>query len=64
TAVEATAAAGAALAVALGVRYAGRAPSVYLMRAVEVTELLLLLATVPVACVVVDLYAHVRDLAG
>jgi type VII secretion integral membrane protein EccD len=57
-------AAGAAVAAFVGVWYAGRHPSVYLARAGELLELLLLLAVVPVACAVLGLYSYMRGVAG
>lgn len=55
----------AAAAVAfVGVRYTNRRPSVYLLRAVEILELVLLLAVVPVACSVLGLYSYIRGAAG
>ncbi|MEJ3747605.1 type VII secretion integral membrane protein EccD [Actinomycetes bacterium KLBMP 9797] len=57
--------AGLALAVlAVGMRYRDRRPSVYLGRIAELTEIVLLLAVVPVACGVLGLYGLMRGVAG
>ncbi|MGW0431204.1 type VII secretion integral membrane protein EccD [Micromonospora sp. NPDC003197] len=56
---------GAALgAVAVGLRTANRRPSVYLARAADLLDVLLLLAVVPLACGVLGLYAAMRGVAG
>ncbi|MGF7237054.1 MAG: type VII secretion integral membrane protein EccD [Frankia sp.] len=55
---------GALLAAFLGVWYADRHPSVYLARAGEVVETVLLVSVVPVACAVFGLYTYMRGVGG
>lgn len=57
-------AAGGVLAIVLGVRYAGRRPSVYLARLAEVLEIVLLLAVAPLACGTLGVYSFMRGIAG
>ncbi|MFB9450301.1 type VII secretion integral membrane protein EccD [Dactylosporangium vinaceum] len=54
----------AGLAVAAGMRYAARPPSVQLGRLADILDVLLVLATIPIVCQVLGLYAWVRGLAG
>ncbi|WP_433056679.1 type VII secretion integral membrane protein EccD [Dactylosporangium sp. CS-033363] len=54
----------AALAVAAGMRYSARPPSVYLGRAADLLDVLLVLATIPIVGQVLGAYAWVRGLAG
>ncbi|WP_433215082.1 type VII secretion integral membrane protein EccD [Dactylosporangium sp. CS-047395] len=54
----------AALTVAAGIRYSGRPPSVYLGRAADLLDVLLVLATIPIVGQVLGAYAWVRGLAG
>jgi len=53
-----------ALALAAGMAYQGRPPSPYLGRAADVLDVLVVVAVLPVACVVIGLYTHVRGIAG
>ncbi|MFD0823123.1 type VII secretion integral membrane protein EccD, partial [Micromonospora zhanjiangensis] len=55
----------AGLLVALaGATWSRRAPTPYLGRAADVLDALLVVSVVPVACVVLDLYARARDMVG
>jgi len=55
---------GAVLAVAAGMRYSRRPPSVYLGRIADILDVLLVLATAPIACAVLGLFGFVRGLGG
>lgn len=54
----------AVVAVTAGMRYSLRPPSVYLGRFADIFDVLLVLATIPIACQVLGVYALVRGLAG
>jgi type VII secretion integral membrane protein EccD len=47
-----------------GLRYSRRGPSVYLSRVADIADILLVLATIPIACGVLGLYGMVRGLGG
>jgi peptidoglycan/LPS O-acetylase OafA/YrhL len=47
-----------------GLRFEDRSPSPYLGRIADVLDVLVVLAVVPVACLVVGLYGYVRGLYG
>jgi type VII secretion integral membrane protein EccD len=47
-----------------GLRYSRRGPSVYLSRIADIADILLVLATIPIACGVLGLYGMVRGLGG
>lgn len=53
-----------ALVLAAGLAYSRRPPSPYLGRAAEILDVIVVIAVVPVAAAVLDLYAVVRGLAG
>ncbi|HET8680999.1 MAG TPA: type VII secretion integral membrane protein EccD [Micromonosporaceae bacterium] len=50
--------------VVAGATYAGRPPSPYLGRAADLTDLVLVVSVVPVACAVLGLYGLVRGVTG
>jgi len=54
----------AVLVVTAGMRYSVRPPSVQLGRLADIFDVLLVLATIPIVCQVLGLYAWVRGLAG
>ena len=54
----------AVVVLAAGLRFRDRAPSPYLGRVADVLDVLVVLAVVPVACLVVGLYGYVRGLYG
>jgi type VII secretion integral membrane protein EccD len=54
----------AVITIAAGLRYSRRPPSVYLGRLADILDVLLVLATIPIACAVLGLYGLVRGLAG
>ncbi|WP_158548625.1 type VII secretion integral membrane protein EccD [Blastococcus sp. TF02A-26] len=54
----------ALVSLAAGLRFADRRPSPYLGRVADVLEVLVVLALVPVACLLVGLYGYLRGLYG
>ncbi|SFB35748.1 type VII secretion integral membrane protein EccD [Amycolatopsis marina] len=53
-----------ACVLAAGLVHSRRAPTPFLGRYAEIAEVIVVLAVVPVACAVLDLYAYVRGLGG
>ncbi len=56
--------AGAVFAIVAALRYSRRPPSVYLGRVGDIFDVLLVLATAPIACAVLGLYGFIRGLSG
>jgi type VII secretion integral membrane protein EccD len=54
----------ALVTVAAGATYSRRPPSPYLVRAADITDTVLVISVVPVACAVLGLYDQIRGLAG
>ncbi|WP_432835343.1 type VII secretion integral membrane protein EccD [Dactylosporangium sp. CA-092794] len=54
----------AVAAVTAGMRYSARPPSVYLGRLADILDVVLVLASIPIVCQVLGVYAWVRALAG
>jgi type VII secretion integral membrane protein EccD len=55
---------GALVVTVAGATYSNRPPSPYLGRAADVVDVLVVVAVVPVACAVLDLYSRIRGLSG